>query len=55
MENASENALKIKTRIVEILKNMVREADNGESSDVGASARYLLRDLGEEIGELHDY
>jgi len=48
MEKASENALKIKTRLIEILKHMVREADNGEAVDVGSSARYLLESLGEK-------
>ena len=46
--SASKNAQKIKDRLIAALKKMVRKGDNGEASDVAASARYLLKNLGEE-------
>lgn len=43
---ASKNASLIKAKIVEILKGILREGDNGEGSDCAASAAYWLNNLG---------
>ena len=47
IENASKRAVEIKARLIEALKDMMREGENGEVMDVVASIHYLLEGLGE--------
>lgn len=51
MENASKKASQIKRELIEALRDILREGENGEASDCASSARYLLKDLGEPIEE----
>lgn len=51
MENASKNAIRIKTVLIRLLKDIMREGDNGESSDCAASACYWLNNLGVKTAE----
>lgn len=57
LNEASENAKKIREELVKRLKGMVREAENDEIADVRRGIYCLLKDLGVKVlqDEYGDY
>lgn len=57
INEASENAKKIREELVKRLKHMVREAENNEIADVRVGIYSLLKDLGVQVlqDEYGDY
>ncbi len=49
IDKASKNAIEIKRRLIASFITIVREGENGESTDCVTSAKYMLKDLGEHV------
>lgn len=51
LSDAVKTLLALRKMTIDSLKHIVREGENGESSDAASSARYLLKELGVKVEE----